>query len=83
MKMSEVKVGMKLHDPGRPYLPVLTVTKLTERGFKYTHESRSMKLGNPDGIPEFGSTMGGEYFGSNGECWYEPVNGATVGKDGK
>ena len=75
MKMSDVKVGMVLkstydYDVFGP----ITVTELTEKGFKYTHAPKTMKIGySAPGIPEFGTTSGGEHYGSNGEINYEPI----------
>jgi hypothetical protein len=80
MKMADVRVGMKLHDPSRPYLPILTVTKITERGFKYSHEKRLMKLGNPGGLPDYGTNSEGEHYCHDGECWYEPFSDSTGGQ---
>lgn len=73
MKMSEVKVGMKLYDPRRPHTPMIEVTEITRDGFCYKHEYRAMKSGHPDTDPQSGIFDGGEHYGYGGECWYEPV----------
>lgn len=76
MKMCDIRVGMKLQstisDFEAKYYPI-TVTEITERGFKYIHALRSMKIANQGGIPEFGTTEGGEHFGFNGRAFYEPA----------
>ena len=75
MKMSDVKVGMVLkstydYDVFGP----ITVIELTEKGFKYTHAPKTMKIGYAaPGIPEFGTATGGEHFDINGEINYEPL----------
>jgi len=77
MKMSDVKVGMKLRsiisDYEATYWPI-TVTEIIPNGFKYIHAKRSMKIGYSNGIPEFGICEGGEHFGVNGECLYEEID---------
>jgi hypothetical protein len=74
MKMADVKVGMQLRSVTGRFEPIITVTEITERGFKYTHEPRTVKLGNPGGIPEFGTCVGGEHYGLDGEAIYEPFS---------
>ena len=73
MLMSNVKVGMRLQSLTGRYEPIITVTEITELGFKYSHEPRSIKLGNPGGIPQFGTCVGGEHYGFDGEALYEPL----------
>lgn len=64
MKMEDVKVGMKLKHMTTKFLPDVTVTKITERGFEYCYDKPF-------------SAENGVAFG--GECWdcgyYEPVEG--------
>lgn len=67
MKMADVRVGMKLRDTHNPYYPLLTVTEITTRGFKYELE-RPYSLGS-----RLGTQTGGEHYGLNGQCWYELV----------
>ncbi len=68
MKMSDVKVGMKLHSDMPGALSPITVTKITERGFKY-------KIDAPRPyIPRWGMTInadGHEHYGYEGETFYE------------
>lgn len=64
--MADVRVGMRLRDPERPYR-VITVTALTARGFAY-----SLPAAMPF-IPRWGMSFakdGHEHFGLNGECLY-------------
>jgi len=69
MKMSDVKIGMRLVSTigGGPSFSPITVTEITERGFKY-------KLDAP--VPFIpGQTImveGHEHYGLNGEAFYEP-----------
>jgi hypothetical protein len=69
MKMSEVRVGMRLREPLTP--GAITVTEITPRGFKYAlDEARPF-------IPRWGMSFakdGHEHFGLNGECLYEPMD---------
>lgn len=68
MKMSEVKVGMRLRDPKGG--PEITVTEITDRGFRYSFDE------DQPFIPRWGLSFakdGHEHFGTNGECYYEPV----------
>lgn len=70
MKMSEVKVGMKLRDPRDPSAPDVRVTMLTERGFQYLLDRPVMiKTGEYD----YGQVIGGEHFGANGEALYDLI----------
>jgi hypothetical protein len=77
MKMSDVKVGMRLRatlsgspGTGRDPWSLITVTELKERGFKY-------RLDAPVVVhPRLGIIFaedGHEHFGYNGEAFYEPV----------
>jgi len=75
MKMSDVKVGMRLKSTSEydVFSPIL-VTEITENGFKYKCEPKSVKIGYlAPGIPEFGVMSGGEHYGVNGEALYEPL----------
>lgn len=68
MKMADIKEGMRLEsEQMRPFSPI-TVTELTERGFKY-------KLDAPiHGYPRAGSSApmdGHEHYGIDGETPYE------------
>lgn len=74
MKMSDVRVGMRLRSTiGTP--EEVTVTKITERGFEYSlDEEKSF-------IPRWGMRFakdGHEHFGVNGEAYYELVAQATA-----
>lgn len=63
LPMSEIKIGMKLKNTTSS-LPVVTVTELTDKGFKYIHAPYS-----------WGTRMGwsdsGECYGSDGYSYYE------------
>lgn len=78
MKMSDVKVGMRLVSslPGA-HSPI-TVTKLTVRGFKYDlDEAKCIH-------PRLGMTVaktGHEHFGVNGDALYEPEKSADEQKE--
>ncbi len=67
--MSDVKVGMVLRSTisefDAKYYPI-TVTEITDNGFKYVHEKRLLS-------PRIGHTSGGEHFGADGECLYEEI----------
>lgn len=71
MKMSDVKVGMRLKSTVQDtiFSPV-TVTEITERGFKYSlDEEKSL-------IPRLCMKLcrdGHEHYGFNGMALYEPV----------
>lgn len=68
MKMSDVKVGMRLVSKTGVHSPI-TVTELTERGFKYSLD-REMPL-----IPRRGMKFakdGHEHYGVDGESLYDP-----------
>ncbi len=72
MKMSDVKVGMRLRSTISKEGPdeFITVTELTDRGFNYSLDA-SYSL-----IPRWGMTMnkdGHEHFGFNGDALYEVV----------
>jgi len=70
MKMSDVKVGMRLRSTLSSFEPEVTVTELTERGFKYRFDA-------PRPVnPRLGMIFaedGHLHFGFNGEAFYEPV----------
>jgi hypothetical protein len=72
MKISDVKVGMRLRCTvsDAPSSGPVTVTEITERGFKY-------KLNAPVCVhPRRGITVaaeGHEHYGFNGEAFYEPI----------
>ncbi len=71
VKMSEVKVGMRLKSTigGGPACSPITVTEITDRGFKYKLD------GSVPFIPRWGTWFpaeGHEHFGINGESLYEP-----------
>jgi len=68
MKMSDVKVGMRLRSIFAPYLPA-TVTKLTERGFEY-HLDGPVPFIAREGA--FMTVDGHEHFGFCGEAYFEP-----------
>jgi hypothetical protein len=70
MKMSQVKVGMRLRAsvPGTIFSPI-TVTEITERGFKYSLDAEKAL------IPRLCMSIsrdGHEHYGFNGEALYEP-----------
>lgn len=71
MKMLEVAVGMRLRstlesDRGGPF-EYVTVTELTERGFKYSLDD-DVPLG-----PRYGTQLkdGNEHFGIDGNALFE------------
>jgi hypothetical protein len=66
MKMSDVKVGMRLRSSLSDVYPDILVTELTERGFKYSHPP--FLLGTRIGVTE-----GGEHYGVDGSALYEQV----------
>lgn len=72
MKMADVKVGMRLHSTMVGALSPITVTEITERGFKYSLDA-PMPL-----IPRWGMSWakdGHEHYGYGGEAFYEPIHG--------
>jgi len=74
MKMADVKVGMRLRCTisDAPSSGPITVTELTEQGFKYKLDAAVCIH------PRLGMTIaaeGHEHYGHNGEAFYEPVNG--------
>ena len=74
MKMADVKVGMKLKSKSEyDIFSPITVTEITENGFKYTHEPRTVKIGYTGPIPQFGTCSGGEHYAVNGEVHYEEL----------
>lgn len=69
MRMSDVRVGMRLMETGMNH-DVVTVTEVTDRGFKYDYDHQKSF------IPRWGWSFqktGHEYYGFNGEAWFEPV----------
>ena len=68
MKMSDIRVGMRLvSDLGGAFSPI-TVTELTERGFKYAlDEAKPFIAREGSYFPKEGH----EHFGMNGESFYE------------
>ena len=76
MKMSDVRVGMRLR--GAFSGELVTVTELTPRGFKY-----SLDAPKPF-VPRWGWTFekdGHEHFGFDGEAFYEPADTAPSSGD--
>ena len=70
MKMSDVKVGMRLQSDKLGALSPITVTEITERGFRYSLD------GEQPLIPRLGMAYckdGHEHFGIDGEALYEPA----------
>lgn len=71
MRMDEVKIGMRLRHIGEYVHPAerwITVTELTERGFKYSLDSGYCAH------PRLGMTIsasGHEHFGIEGNSLYE------------
>lgn len=61
MRMADVRVGMKLKSLYGG--PIITVSELTEKGFKYTHPPYHLGA-------RIGQTSGGEHFGCNGYSHY-------------
>lgn len=66
MKMTDVKAGMRLRSTLPGFYPDITVTELTERGFRYEHEPFLLS-------PTLGVASGGEHYGLDGAALYEPV----------
>ena len=71
MKMSDVKVGMRLRSKLQSgVLEVITVTGITDRGFTYSLD------GSYDLIPRWGMRFakdGHTHFGWQGDALYEPL----------
>jgi len=70
MKMSDVKVGMRLVSDTVGALSPITVTEITESGFKYKLDATRPF------IPRWGMsfvTDGHEHFGFDGNALYEEV----------
>jgi len=72
MKMADVKVGMRMRCTisAAPSSGPITVTELTQRGFKYKLDADVCVH------PRLGITIladGHEHYGYNGECFYEPL----------
>ena len=71
MKIADVTVGMRLaSDAMRPFSPI-TVTEITERGFKYRLDADVL------GWPRAGCRViadgGSEHYGMDGVTPYEPL----------
>lgn len=67
MKMTDVRVGMRLRDTFNEFLPLMTVTAITNKGFRYVLD-KPYSYGSRIGI-----TTGGEHFGLDGQSCYELV----------
>lgn len=61
MKMEDVRVGMRMKSLYGG--PVITVTEMTEKGFKYSHPPYHLS-------GWIGHTTGGEHYGHNGSSHY-------------
>lgn len=72
MKMNDVRVGMRLRPHGIcAMFGCVTVTELTERGFKYRLDAPRTHIAREGSwIP----VDGHEHFGFNGEALFEPEN---------
>lgn len=78
MKMTDVQPGMKLRDIYND--DIVTVTELTENGFKYSLSSEKSL------IPRLGMVMardGHEHFGLDGEASFELANEEWISPLGK
>ena len=74
MNMADVKVGMNLKSTlPYGYDSPLIVTEITEKGFKYICEARTLKIGLFNGMPEFGTMTGGECYAIDNEVFYEEI----------
>ena len=72
MHMEDVRVGMKMKSLYGG--PVITVTELTDRGFRYSHPA--YHLGT-----RIGQTTGGEHYGHNGYSHYTQLEPAPPTKE--
>ena len=64
LPMSAIKVGMKLRSTTNSTFPIITVTEITDKGFKYTHPRHYWT--------QFaGWSEGGECYGQDGYSFYE------------
>jgi hypothetical protein len=75
MKMSDVRVGMRLRSSKTGALSPITVTEITERGFRYSLDAAAAL------IPRLGmsySKDGHEHYGIDGEALYELDNVASA-----
>jgi hypothetical protein len=70
MKMSDVKVGMRLRSHFSDVGGDVTVTALTQRGFVYRYDAPVCV--NPR-LGIVWAAEGHEHFGCNGEALYEPA----------
>lgn len=71
LKMADIRVGMRLRDPDDYRFTqegVLTVTEITDAGFRYDAE-RDVSLGARHGVM---LAKGRQHFGMNGDCLYVP-----------
>jgi hypothetical protein len=79
MKMSAVKVGMRLTRTTDKYAPIITVTNVfhhgyyAKEGFDYAHEPKANKLSMPDGSVQYYVTERGSVYSNDGECDYKPA----------
>ena len=64
LPMSAIKVGMKLRSTTSATFPIITVTAITEKGFKYSHPPHCWH-------PLMGSSEEGECYGQDGWSFYE------------
>ena len=80
MKMSDIKVGMRLVSSIGGAASPITVTGITERGFNYRlDEAKCIH-------PRLGMTLaktGHEHFGMNGESFYELEEGDMPKKENR
>jgi hypothetical protein len=70
MKMADVAVGMRLRPTYSHVGGDITVTEITDRGFKYSYDAPVVVH------PRLGiiyAKGGHEHFGCNGEAFYEPI----------
>ena len=72
MKMSDVKIGMRLRSTvsQSPAFTPITVTEITNKGFKYSIDA-PMPFTARDG--SWFEKDGHEHFGLDGESFYEPI----------
>ncbi len=68
MKMADVRVGMKMKSLYGG--PEITVTKLTDKGFKYSHPPYHLGA-------RIWQTTGGEHYGYNGYSHYTEIEGQS------
>lgn len=71
MKMSDIQVGMRLKSKLAGDFGPITVTEITDKGFKYSYD-REYEF-----IPRWGMSFakdGHEHFGVNREALYTPLD---------